>query len=71
MSGSDLDQIAHRLRWSLKTTRKLLPRAVALKEALVISGHLPWPKWYFDAARAGVYPIQTHEARQSALEIRG
>jgi hypothetical protein len=54
-----------------QAARKLLSRESAIKEALVISGHLPWPKWYFDAACAGVYPIQTREARQSALEIRG
>ncbi len=56
---------------ALAIARKSRPWVAALKEALVIPGHLPWLKWYFDAVSAGVYPIQTREARQSVLVIRG
>jgi len=34
---------------ALAIARKPRPCVAAFKEALVIPGHLPWLKWYFDA----------------------
>jgi hypothetical protein len=42
-------KIAQRLRRPLDVARTSRLRMAALKEALVIPGHLPWLKWYFDA----------------------
>jgi hypothetical protein len=53
-----------------------LPRKRALKpfsinEAFIMSGQLPYFATDFSVGRTGVYPIQTREARQSAVEIAG
>src|ERR1700681_835351 len=55
-------------RWILS---KYASNVAFVSEALIMSGQLPQFEPHFPVARVGVYPIQTREARHSALEIRG
>jgi hypothetical protein len=43
----------------------------SVKEEFIMSGQLPYFTSHFSVERTGVYPIQTREARQSAVEIAG
>ncbi|WP_234680438.1 hypothetical protein [Bradyrhizobium monzae] len=44
---------------------------LSIKEEFIMSGQLPYFASHFSVGRTGVYPIQTREARQSAVEIAG
>ncbi|WP_218219214.1 hypothetical protein, partial [Pseudomonas sp. FW305-122] len=46
-------------------------RPFSIKKTFIMSGQLPYFASHFSLGRTGVYPIQTREARQSAVEIAG
>jgi hypothetical protein len=50
---------------------KRAAQALSVKEAFIMSGQLPYFTSHFSVGLTGVYPIQTREARQSAVEIAG
>jgi hypothetical protein len=50
---------------------KRTARLLSIKEEFIMSGQLPYFTSDFSVGLTGVYPIQTREARQSAVEIAG
>jgi hypothetical protein len=57
--------------WRADLPEKAAARPFSVKEAFIMSGQLPYFASHFSVGRTGVYPIQTREARQSAVEIAG